>query len=108
MAHARAKKKLHPSIALLILAVIVAGIGFGINAQGVSCGGDQMKPGDVCVSDQGDERTYAEIKSAAEAAPLIFGSAGGVLALIAVIVAVRRRAKAANVPQPAPESNSAA
>jgi hypothetical protein len=109
VAQARAqhqKKKLHPSIGLLILALLVAAIGFGINAQGVSCGGEKMTPGSACVSDKGDRRTYAEVKNAAETAPLIFGGAGGVLALLAVVVAVRR--KAAPAPQPAPESNSAA
>jgi hypothetical protein len=108
VAQARAKKQLHPSVVLLVLAILVAGLGLGIGAQGVSCGGDKMSPGDVCVSDKGDRQTYAEIKKNAETSPVIFGSAGGVLALLAVIVAVRRKVKGSNAPHPAPESNSAA
>jgi hypothetical protein len=71
------------SIVLLVLAAVVAVIGFVNAAEGPTCGRDAMSPGDTCWID-GVRSSYADRVAASRTAPLV----NGLIALVLVGCAV--------------------
>lgn len=85
-----AKAKKHPSIGLLALAAVVFVIGVFLGNQGLTCGSQPMSPGDQCIQN-GEPRSYADMRRAHEQLPVRFGFIAVGIALVAVFVGLRRR-----------------
>lgn len=84
------KAKKHPSIGLLVVAAIVFVGGVFLGSQGLTCGSQPMSPGDRCVQN-GKTRSYEDMKRSHEQLPVRFGFLAVGIALVAVVVGLRRR-----------------
>lgn len=84
------KASKHPSVGLLVAAAVVFVAGLFLGSQGLTCGSQPMSPGDRCFQD-GEPRSYEEMKRAHEQLPLRFGVIALGIAIVAVVVGLRRR-----------------
>ena len=94
------RRAAHAALALVGLLAVVWTLTIGAHPQ-ITCRGEVMGPGDVCVNaDGGRQQTYEERYAAAQSARPVVGVVGGAVAAfgIALLLMERRRPHADGAP----------